>query len=406
MQENVLNETMLSENAGPDTSHQSSGLDIVIKKERDTSSETIMHDTEPNDLELDSDQIQLLCNIPSPCSRTLPSSETPLPQMNSTDGCRIKEEDVAMTTVDKAARACHDELNMDTPTFSTQVQNTSSSLYTSYSESPVKSNTPREEAHSASCHLPPYHGDVHIEMECHVSEDDQTGQISLPSNPDQPEHYTDDRETDSINSGHQQSEKESSGETPLASCQPTPDQDCKNMSSLRPDNVSHIGSKRYVCELETSFVKSSSKHRKRSKEEKPFMCGECGYRAYRKCRLVEHMRTHTGEKPFKCNHCNYKTSFKQELSYHMKRHPDAEPYRCEICDYKTYRKPCIEKHIMCHSGVKPYKCKDCDYSTSNNSHLSRHRRRHTGEKPYSCQECDYKSVDKSNFVRHMRKKHQ
>ncbi|XP_035687383.1 zinc finger protein 37-like [Branchiostoma floridae] len=389
MQENVLTactETMVSQTASPDASQQSSGLEILIKKESDTSSEMLMHAKER---ELDTKQAvpqqDELCNMPSLGSPTIPSYDTSMIHINNTTDPLIKEEDFAISTEDEddAGRPCHDELNVGTSTFSThiQVQDTLNSMNTSYSETPLKNNIPREEAPLASCHLLPDHGDVHMKIECHMSQDDQNGQISQPSNPDQTEHYTDDRDIGLTNNGHEQSRKDSSEETPLASCQPIPDQDCKNMSSLRPDNASQIGSKRYVCELETSFVNSSSKHRKRNKEEKPYMCDECGYRAYRKCRLVEHIRTHTGEKPFKCNHCNYKTSFKQELSYHMKRHTDTEPYRCEICDYKTYRKPCIEKHIMCHSGVKPYKCKDCDYSTSNNSHLSRHRRRHTGEKP-------------------------
>ncbi|XP_035663385.1 oocyte zinc finger protein XlCOF19-like [Branchiostoma floridae] len=224
----------------------------------------------------------------------------------------------------------------------------------------------------------------------------------------------DDRETDFINSRHEQRRKAGGEETPLAPCEPnpgrdsesepTPGRDYENMSSLIPVNSSGIDSKRSVCELETSFVNSSSKHRKRHKGEKPFMCGECGYRARKKCRLVDHMRTHTGEKPFKCNQCNFKTPYERNLVDHMKKHTSVEPYSCEICEYQTYRKPDLERHMMSHTGVKPYKCKDCDYRTTHKSHLTRHMRRHTGER-YSCQECDYKTIDKSNLTRHMRKKH-
>ncbi|XP_035663048.1 zinc finger protein 813-like [Branchiostoma floridae] len=301
---------------------------------------------------------------------------------------------------DGAGRHCHDEFNIDTPTCSTQVQDTLTLMNTSYSEKHAESNTPCEEAPSASRHLPPDHGDVHIKMERHVSEDDQIwiGQVSQPYT-DQTKYYADGRETSFIK---EHSRKESSGETPLAPCEPTPYGDCESTESLLTDSSSRID----LCGFNTTRACSLSQHRKFDKQENPLICSECGYRAHNKNRLVEHMRTHTGEKPFKCNHCNYKTSYKQELFYHMKTHTDAEPYRCKICDYQTHRKSNFETHMMRHSGVKPYKCKECDYRTAHKGDLIKHKRRHTGERPYSCQECDYKATVKCNLVQHMRSKHQ
>ncbi|XP_035662239.1 zinc finger protein 184-like [Branchiostoma floridae] len=380
MQENVLTaytETMLSETSNSDTSQQSSGLDIVIKKERDASSDLLVP-------QFDTEQAQQdqLCDIPSPLtgSPSIPSCQTPLTQMNTIIDSCVKEEDVAMPTEDETATAYHDEPDIHTPVSNTQVPDILNPVNTSSTEKPMESDTPM-----AFCQLLPDHSDVHIKMECHMSQDDQNGQISQPSNPDQTEHYTDDRDTGIINSGHEkrQTRKDSSEETPLAPCQPTPDQDCENMECLHPDNGSQIDSKRNMCELKTSFVNSSSKHRKRQKGEKPFMCGECGYRAPYKSWLVAHMRTHTGEKPFKCNHCNYKASSKKYLVQHMKRHTDAEPYSCELCDYQTYRKSDIERHMMCHSGVKPYKCEECDYKTCQKTNLTRHGRLHFGQRPNS-----------------------
>ncbi|XP_035699458.1 zinc finger protein with KRAB and SCAN domains 8-like [Branchiostoma floridae] len=407
MQENILityAETMLSETSSPVTSQQSSGLDIVIKKERDTSREVLMH-TEPKDFDLDTDQIQTtvseqdrLCNTPGPGSQTFPSFKTSLTQMNVTADSLIKEEDIDMSDEDAACRARHDELDIDTSTFSMQVLDTLNSMNTSYSETPVESKTTREEEPSASCYLPPDNGDLHLKMECHVSQDDQNRQISQPSNPDHTEHYTDVRDTGITNNGHEQSRKDSSEETPLAPS----DQDCESMASLHPDNGSQIGSKRHMCELKTSFVNSTSKRRKR---QKPFMCDECGYRARHKYRLVAHMRTHTGEKPFKCNQCNFKTSHKKCLVQHMKRHTDAEPYSCELCDYQAYQKSHMERHMMCHSGVKSFKCEECNYRTTHKGDLIKHIRRHTGERPYSCQVCDYKAKERGKLNRHMRLKH-
>ncbi|XP_035662245.1 zinc finger protein 626-like [Branchiostoma floridae] len=282
MQEN----TTTAESLSPDASQQSFGLEFVIKKERDTSSEMLMH-TKPNELVLES-------------------------------------------------------------------------------------NKPGEEEPSASCHLLPDNGDVPLEMECHVFEDDQIRQMSQASNPDQTEGNADGRETGFINVGLDQSGEESNEES----------------------------------SEETPFTHSFSKQRKCNKQEKPFMCGECGYRARHKYQLVGHMRTHTGEKSFKCNQCSYKTSFKRNLDKHMNRHTEAESYSCELCVYQTFRKSAFEAHKMGHTGVKPYKCEECDYSTAYKSDLIKHGRRHTGERPYSCQKCDYKATVISNLFSHMRKKHQ
>ncbi|XP_035663253.1 zinc finger protein 567-like [Branchiostoma floridae] len=353
MQENVLTEnaeTTLSETSSPYASQQSFGPDIVIKTESEANNEVLMH---TKDLELHLNQIQLkvsqqlqLCNMHSRGPPTLPTSEKPLPQMYSTDGCNIKEEEAAMTTVDEAARACHDELNIDTPICIAQLQDTLNSMNSAYSE------TICEEAPSASCHLPPDHGDIHVKMECHVSEDNQIRQMSQASNPDQTEHYTDDRENGFnqtlINSGHELSGKDSSKETPLTSCQPTSDQDCENMTFLPQDNDSRVDSKRYVCEVcgfNTTHARYLTKHAKRHSGEKPFLCGECGYRARYKYQLVEHMRTHTGEKPFRCKECDYRTAYKGDISKHMRCHTDERPYSCQDCDYRTKVRSDLAKHM-------------------------------------------------------------
>ncbi|XP_035662232.1 zinc finger protein 480-like [Branchiostoma floridae] len=399
----IQENAMTAETSSPDASQLSFELDIGIKKERDISSEVVFH-TKAKDLLMDSDQIPLtvseqdqLCNTPSPASPTIPSSEKAMTQIDTTADFCIKEEDIDMLTGDEAVRACHDELNIQTPTSSTQVLDTQNPMSTSRTEKTVEIDTP-----SASRHLPPHDGDVHIKTEFHVSDDDQIRQMS------QTEYYTNERDTVLIKSGHDQSRKDNSEETPLASYQPTPDQDCENMTSLPQDNDSRLDNKRYLCDVcgfNTTNARYLSKHRKRHKEEKPFMCGECGYRARHKYRLVEHMRTHTSEKPFKCNHCNYNTSHKRYLVEHMKTHSDAEPYICEICDYRTYKKSRIEKHMMSHAGVKPYKCEECEYRATHQSHVIRHMRLHTGERPYSCQECDYKANERAKLNRHMRLKH-
>ncbi|XP_066265595.1 zinc finger protein 260-like isoform X2 [Branchiostoma lanceolatum] len=378
MHEQVDSDTMSTKTPSSGASLQSSGLDIVIKKE---TSEVLMH---TNELDLDTDQVQLtqqqqLYNIPS--SATLPSNDNPLKRINRSEDSR-KDEDFDMTAVDEAARACHNEISMDTPTFYNQVLHTINPTSDSCTEKPFGGRKSYEETPSTSRGQTQDHSDVRRWV-CHVSNSDQAGQICKASNLNHPERYSDDRDTGFmiINSGHEQNGNKKSEETSLAPCQPTPDQACDIVASLLPGNDSPIDPKRY-------------------------MCGKCGYRAYDKHRLLEHMRKHTGEKPFMCDQCGYRASYRSGLYEHMKKHTGVQPFSCDICKYKTYRKSDMEKHRMYHTGVKPHKCEDCDYSTAHKPALKRHMRRHTGERPYSCRECDYRAKEMSNLVKHMMSQHQ
>ncbi|XP_035664595.1 zinc finger protein 184-like [Branchiostoma floridae] len=380
MQKNIPQayaETMATKTSTPDASQQSSGLDIENSRENSNK----VHNKE---LALNAVQVQL--------TATLPSFHGSPVQMNTVEhSCIEEEEDVAMITEDESHRGSHDELNMGTPTFSTQVLNAVNSTSNTYTEKPVEDDKPCEETVFASCEPTSDHTERHtcIKTECHVSEDDR---ISLPSSRSQNERYIYDRETGLINGEHEKSPKVNIEETPSASCKLTPD--CKN-------------SRIDISGFNTLKAQKHSKHRQRHKTgEKPFMCGECGYRASDRTRLVDHVRTHTGEKPFKCNQCHYQASLKSSLVKHMKKHSDEEPYRCELCEYKTYRVSHIERHMKYHAGVKPYKCEECGYRTADKGNLTKHMRCHTGERPYSCQECDYKASQRSSLVWHMRTKHQ
>ncbi|XP_078582615.1 uncharacterized protein LOC144865645 [Branchiostoma floridae x Branchiostoma japonicum] len=372
-------ETLLTETTTPDASLQSSGLDIESSKENNnTSNEVLTHNKE---LVLNAVQVQL--------TSTLPSSDSSMVQMSTAVDCGIKEEEAAMMSEDEAGKACHDELNVDTPTFSLQELDTINPMGDSRIEKPMSSE------------WTPDYDDVHVKMDSHESEDDQIGQISLDQDRD--------CMTGLGNSGNKQSLRVNFEET--VSCEPiaTQDQDSENrMSPLSNKNLG-IVCKRYVCNscgFTTSYAHKFSKHRQRHMRGKSFICGECGYRASYKSRLVYHMRTHTGEKPFKCNQCHYQASLKGSLVEHMKKHGSREPYSCELCDYQTLRKYHFERHMKYHAGVKPYKCEECDYRTVDKDSLIRHMRCHTGERPYSCNECDYKASLKATLLRHVRKKHQ
>ncbi|XP_035662337.1 zinc finger protein 888-like [Branchiostoma floridae] len=371
--------------SSPLASLQNSGLDIVNSEENnDTSNEVLMPKEE---LALHAVQVQL--------KTTLSPSDTSLIQTNNVVDFRIKEEeDVAMTTEDEAGKACHDELDIDISTFSMQELDTINPMGHSCIEKPLEGNhTFENTALTSSEPTPDY---------------DQIGQSSQPPSLNQDDGCTDDRETGLVNSGHEQSLKVNIEETASCEVVVTQDQDSENRVSLLSNKNSGVNCERYTCDVRgynTSKVHKISKHRQHHKE-KPFMCGECGYRASNKPRLVDHMRKHTGEKPFKCNQCHYQASYKSLLVKHMKKHSDEEPYCCDICEYKTYNWSHIKRHMKYHAGVRPYKCEQCDYSAVVKDNLTKHMKCHTRERPYCCKMCSFQASQKANLVKHMITKHQ
>ncbi|XP_035688621.1 zinc finger protein 79-like [Branchiostoma floridae] len=81
--------------------------------------------------------------------------------------------------------------------------------------------------------------------------------------------------------------------------------------------------KEYPTASKTSLVSQPEAHTC----EKPYMCGECGYRTAYNSNLSEHMRTHTGVKPDMCDYPAAQTSTLKQTC--------EKPYMCGECGYRT-----------------------------------------------------------------------
>ncbi|XP_078581287.1 uncharacterized protein LOC144864805 isoform X2 [Branchiostoma floridae x Branchiostoma japonicum] len=137
--------------------------------------------------------------------------------------------------------------------------------------------------------------------------------------------------------------------------------------------------------------------------EKPFVCGECGYRAAYRSHISRHMRTHTGEKPYKCHHCDYAAARQANLAYHIAtKHTGEKPYMCGECGYRATKMFELARHMRTHTGEKPYKCDQCDYSAAQKANLDQHIAAKHSEKPYICGECGFRTAYKDHLSQHMR----
>ncbi|KAI8513600.1 hypothetical protein Bbelb_079240 [Branchiostoma belcheri] len=149
---------------------------------------------------------------------------------------------------------------------------------------------------------------------------------------------------------------------------------------------SPIGVSQVDCDSKTSDVEdqAAAQVNLNNAGEKPYMCGECGYRTAKQSDLSRHVRTHTGEKPYKCDQCDYSAAQKSSLDYHLVKHTGEKPYMCGECGYRATQKSNLSQHMKTHTGEKPYKCDHCDYSATRKSTLDDHKAKHTPVRNPTC----------------------
>ncbi|XP_073537722.1 uncharacterized protein [Phyllobates terribilis] len=138
------------------------------------------------------------------------------------------------------------------------------------------------------------------------------------------------------------------------------------------------------------------------KEEKSFMCSECGKCYSYKSSLIKHKRVHTGEKPYSCSNCGKSFHQKSNFEMHQRIHTGAKPYSCSECEKCFANQSNLSKHQRSHVGEKPFSCSECGKCFSQTSNLVVHQRTHTGVKPYSCSECKKSFAYQSSLVKHNR----
>ena len=79
---------------------------------------------------------------------------------------------------------------------------------------------------------------------------------------------------------------------------------------------------------------------KTHKDEKPYICSECGKVFSQKCHLKRHAQIHTGKKLYQCNQCPKAFSRNDNLNSHMKIHTVAKQYVCDQCEKTFTTKSC------------------------------------------------------------------
>ncbi len=134
-------------------------------------------------------------------------------------------------------------------------------------------------------------------------------------------------------------------------------------------------------------------------------CRICKKTFPNECRLVRHIRTHTGEKPYKCYHCEKAFSTTGARNVHERTHTGDKPYQCGLCARSFATSSNLAKHQRVHTGERPFKCTLCDKSFKDQHHLKNHQLVHTKGEPFQCPDCNKSYKRRQSLNRHIKSQH-
>ncbi|XP_070198875.1 zinc finger protein 595-like [Littorina saxatilis] len=115
------------------------------------------------------------------------------------------------------------------------------------------------------------------------------------------------------------------------------------------------------------------------KDNKRFICHECGKIFKRQVCLSVHMKLHAGVFPHVCPYCGKRFAINSRLKIHMSIHDGPKPFICETCGDGFFYKFLLEEHVRRkHLGIrkKGWLCDECGKSYCKRSYLVQHKKIH------------------------------
>ncbi|XP_019345731.1 histone H4 transcription factor isoform X1 [Alligator mississippiensis] len=195
------------------------------------------------------------------------------------------------------------------------------------------------------------------------------------------------------------------------------DCDCtfKGRCKLREHLRSHTQEKVVACPTCGGMFANNTKffdhiRRQTTLDQQRFQCSHCSKRFATERLLRDHMRHHVNH--YKCPLCDMTCPLPSSLRNHMRfRHSEERPFKCDNCDYSCKNLIGLRKHLDTHSKEPAYRCEfeGCSFSARSLCSIKLHYRKvHEGdsEPRYKCHVCDKCFTRGNNLTVHLRKKHQ
>ncbi|CDI96611.1 oocyte zinc finger protein XlCOF6 [Echinococcus multilocularis] len=131
-----------------------------------------------------------------------------------------------------------------------------------------------------------------------------------------------------------------------------------------------------VSDLEQSQSSNNFLHQNsQSKSLASFTCGICGKEFGLRCRLVAHIRRHTGERPFSCTECGRAFSDAGNLQRHRYVHSSEPRFHCTVCGKSFRQASCLSTHRRFHCpGAEGRVCVFCRRNFKSSASLQMHLR--------------------------------
>ncbi|XP_040390201.1 histone H4 transcription factor isoform X2 [Cygnus olor] len=150
-------------------------------------------------------------------------------------------------------------------------------------------------------------------------------------------------------------------------------------------------------------------HLRSHTQEKVVACPTCGGMFANNTKFFDHIRRQTAldQQRFQCSHCSKRFATERLLRDHMRNH--VNHYKCPLCDMTCPLPSSLRNHIRFrHSEERPFKCDYCDYSCKNLIDLRKHLDTHSKEPAYRCEfeACSFTARSLCSIKLHYRKVHE
>ncbi|VDM32541.1 unnamed protein product [Hydatigera taeniaeformis] len=138
---------------------------------------------------------------------------------------------------------------------------------------------------------------------------------------------------------------------------------------------SNLNAHPVITNAQQTFNSTSVVQDSQSKSLAPFACGICGKEFGMRCRLVAHIRRHTGERPFSCTECGRAFSDAGNLQRHRYVHSSEPRFHCTVCGKSFRQASCLSTHRRFHCpGAEGRICLFCRRTFKSSASLQMHLR--------------------------------